>query len=128
MGNRKSETTGSAVWRRSTAALMALALLAGAACGDDSDDGAGGAATTQPVETTATDGTETTEGGAETTEGGAETTEPSSSDDPLGPIDQAEGEPVKVGFIYDGQSVSTDASYQEGAAEAMVAYINERRG
>src|SRR4029453_16611966 len=39
--------------------------------------------------------------------------------------DPASGTPVKVGFVYDGRTVSLDSTYQLKASEAIVKYLNE---
>jgi branched-chain amino acid transport system substrate-binding protein len=90
------------------AAVVALAVgLAGvAACGGDDDDG-----------TAAPDGGATA-GGEGATPG----------DDVLGPIDEASGEPVRIGLVSDGSSDAADQSIELDAADAAVQYVNERRG
>jgi branched-chain amino acid transport system substrate-binding protein len=45
----------------------------------------------------------------------------------LGPKDPASGTPVKVGFVYDGRTVSLDSTYQLKSAEAIVKYLNEHQ-
>jgi branched-chain amino acid transport system substrate-binding protein len=43
----------------------------------------------------------------------------------LGTKDPATGTPVKVGFVFDGKSPSTDSTYQLQASQAIVKYLNE---
>jgi branched-chain amino acid transport system substrate-binding protein len=92
-----------AFWR--LGASLTVALLLAAACGDD-DDGS------------ADDATATDEGSS----GGGDAT------DVLGPVDEATGEPVVVGFISDGQSASIDLTVEFEAAEATVEYVNQHLG
>jgi branched-chain amino acid transport system substrate-binding protein len=92
--------------RRALATVVALTLaVAMTACSSDDDD-AGGA-------------------GAGNTD---DTADPSQVDDLLGPVDQAAGEPVKVGLVSDGQAPTFDARLEVFAAEATVAFWNEHRG
>jgi branched-chain amino acid transport system substrate-binding protein len=88
--------------RRAVAMVLALALGVGA-CGDSTDDADGGAGGTG-------DESEAPEEGV------------------LGPVDRAEGEPVKVGFVSDGQTPSIDQSIEFDVADAAAAYVNEHRG
>lgn len=81
--------------------LLSMALLA-AACGDDDTD----------TDASGDDGTTTTAAEEESL---------------LGPVDQAEGEPVKVGFVGDGQSAAGDNSAEFDVVEATVAYLNEHK-
>jgi branched-chain amino acid transport system substrate-binding protein len=55
------------------------------------------------------------------------TTDAPPADDVLGPIDEAQGEPVRIGFISDGQNASTDQTIELDVADATVEYLNERR-
>ena len=89
---------------RFTAALAAVALLALTACSDDDDGGDG-----EP---------------AATTEAGA-------GDDTasvLGAENIAEGEPVKLGLVSDGQSAAIDNKIEFDVAEAAVEYLNTHNG
>lgn len=79
---------------------MALLLITAAACGDDDE----------PDVDAAGSGTGDADGGV------------------LGPVDAAAGEPLRIGFITDGQNQSTDQSIELHVAEATVAYLNEHRG
>lgn len=88
--------------RRWTTALAVLALL-GAASGCGGDD----------------DGSTGDEAGASETAAGDETV--------LGPSDPADGEPLRVGFITDGQNATTDQSVELDVADATVQYLNEHR-
>jgi branched-chain amino acid transport system substrate-binding protein len=81
--------------------IVAAMLVVAAACGDD-DGGEAGAAGSD----------------ANTPEGG----------DVLGPVDAATGEPLRIGFITDGQNQSTDQSIELTVSEATAAYLNEHRG
>jgi branched-chain amino acid transport system substrate-binding protein len=97
-------------WRRSTrrliTSLAAALLLVAPACGDDDGGSADDDAATD--ETASDDGT-----GA----GGV-----------LGPVDEATGEPVRIGFISDGQNESTDQSIDFDVADATVEWLNTHRG
>ncbi|WP_307874827.1 ABC transporter substrate-binding protein [Frankia nepalensis] len=53
---------------------------------------------------------------------------PSIGADPLGPLDQATGEPVKIGVVSDGKSAAVDNSVQFAVAEATARYFNEHKG
>jgi branched-chain amino acid transport system substrate-binding protein len=88
---------------RTLVAIAAAGALLLAGCGDDDDE-----PTTQ----------DTTEDTAE--DGGGE--------DVLGPVDRAEGEPVKIGFITDGKNAATDQSMELDVTDAVVAYLNEHKG
>ena len=46
----------------------------------------------------------------------------------LGPMKQATGSPLKVGFIYDGQTQSIDTRPELAIAQATVKYVNEHLG
>jgi branched-chain amino acid transport system substrate-binding protein len=85
-----------------TSVLAACALVVvSAGCGDD-DDGAGG----------------------DEAAAGEESGSPESV---LGPSDPAEGEPIRVGFITDGQNAVTDQSIELDVADATLQYLNEHR-
>src|SRR5262245_57410610 len=43
----------------------------------------------------------------------------------LGPKAPASGTPVKVGFVFDGKSPSTDSTCQLQASQAIVKYLND---
>jgi branched-chain amino acid transport system substrate-binding protein len=97
--------------RRATAVVLAALLLLAAACGDDdTEDAAAGGES---------------EGTSETTAGASDA---SDVDDVLGPIDEASGEPVRVGFISDGQHEAFDLSVEFDVADATTQYVNERLG
>jgi branched-chain amino acid transport system substrate-binding protein len=86
--------------RTTAAALLATLLLAVAACGESGETG--------PEEAAAPDGAD--------------------ADELLGPEDVATGEPVRIGLVSDGQTTAFDARDEVRAAEAAVAWWNERRG
>lgn len=90
--------------RRAMAMVLAWALVGASACGDSTDDGDDGGAGGSG------DGSEAPEAGV------------------LGPVDRAEGEPVKIGFVSDGQTPSIDQSIEFDVAEAAAEYVNEHRG
>jgi branched-chain amino acid transport system substrate-binding protein len=98
--------------RLSTAVLLALLLVGAAACSDDDESGS------DEVEAEAT---------TTTAASGEEAEEPAAGDSVLGPSDPAAGEPLRIGFITDGQNASTDQSIELDVAEATVEYINEHR-
>lgn len=93
-----------ACWRLS--ASLAVSLLLAAACGDDDPGSAEDASAGEGRSPSAGAGV----------------------DEILGPIDEAVGEPVRVGFISDGQSSSIDLSVEFDAADATTQYVNERMG
>ena len=80
------------------AALAAISLIA-AGCGGDDDSGGGGS------------------GG-----GGSDAA------DVLGEENAASGDPIKIGWTSTGQTQAIDTSDEIAAAEAVVAYANERLG
>lgn len=86
------------------ALLLALSLTL-AACGDDAGD-------TDDV---------TNPGGGASAGAGA-------GDAALGEENKATGEPVKIGFAYEGTSAAIDTAKQGDAAEAVVKYANEYLG
>ncbi|WP_426574617.1 ABC transporter substrate-binding protein [Aquihabitans sp. McL0605] len=88
------------------AVATALLLVVASSCASESDAGAGGG------------------GGKAST-----TTAPSSSavDDLLGPVDKAKGEPIKIGFVGDGQTAAFDNTSEFTAAQAAVDYWNEHK-
>jgi branched-chain amino acid transport system substrate-binding protein len=101
--------------RRWAAGATALLLLgSAAACGGDDEGDGDGAAPAATSTTTAGDATGTTAAPAE-------------GDDVLGPEDPASGEPLRIGFITDGQNAATDQSIELDVAEATVEFLNERR-
>ena len=92
--------------RRLVAAALATALLVGACASDDEGGtsgggggGGGGSATTEPVDTAV-----------------------------LGEKNAAAGDPVKIGFVYDGTTDAIDNAGDLDAAEAAVEYVNEYLG
>lgn len=86
---------------RLAGALAAVTLLLAAGCADD----------------------------AESTGGSTTSTAPAADDaSVLGPIDEATGEPVKIGFITDGKSDSADQSVELAVADATTQYINQHLG
>jgi branched-chain amino acid transport system substrate-binding protein len=93
------DTTPGTALRIAAVVTAAATLLALTACGDDDESASAG--------------------GGETTVG---------DEDLLGPINEAEGEPVKVGFISDGANASSDFAFQFNVADAVVAYLNEHQG
>jgi branched-chain amino acid transport system substrate-binding protein len=100
--------------RRRTAVAILLAVSVLGACGDD-DSGDSATSTTTADSTGPTDSTS-----AETTTTVAE--------DPLGPIDVAEGEPVKIGFVYDGRNPNLDVEYQLEFTKGVTKFLNEHKG
>ena len=94
-------TTVRRPWRVVAATLAVLALL-GAACGDDTD--------------VASDG-----------DSSATSTEVDAGTSLLGEPAPAEGEPVKLGFIYEGKASSRDATIDRQVTTATVEYVNEYR-
>jgi ABC-type branched-subunit amino acid transport system substrate-binding protein len=87
---------------RRAAALLAASVLLVAACSDSDDDPESSASSTTAAP------------------------QDSSTDSLLGPLDEAVGEPVRIGFIGDGQSAAGEVEIQ--VAEAAVAYLNSHRG
>ena len=81
-----------------TAVLAALLLLVAASCGSDEDGSS-------------------SDGGSDGTSVDTESV--------LGEPNPASGEPVTVGFVYDGRTPSIDNTMHLPAAEATVEYINE---
>jgi branched-chain amino acid transport system substrate-binding protein len=92
-----------ALRRLSTSSAVVLLLLA--ACGDDDEGSADDAATDETASDDAT-----------------------GTDDVLGPVDEASGTPVRIGFISDGQNESTDQSIDFDVADATVEWLNTHRG
>ena len=88
--------------RRAVCACLAVGVLlvAGVACSDDGTDEAG-------VTVPGTDGEDTSV---------------------LGPVDEASGEPVRIGFISDGRNDVTDQSVELDAAAATAEYVNQHLG
>jgi branched-chain amino acid transport system substrate-binding protein len=80
--------------------LLGVLLLGVVGCADGSDD----------------------EGAATTSEAGPDATSV------LGPLDEASGEPVRIGFITDGRNEVTDLSIELDVAAATTAYVNEHLG
>jgi ABC-type branched-subunit amino acid transport system substrate-binding protein len=89
-------------------AVVLLAATALAGCGSDDE----------PTTTTPT-----TSGSS-----GASTAPSSDASAVLGPEKKATGEPVKIGYAFEGTSAAIDTSGQLKAAEAVVKYANERLG
>jgi branched-chain amino acid transport system substrate-binding protein len=118
-------------WGLRAAAVAAIAVLLAAGCGDDDDDDAAPSTeastdSTAAVEDTTTSAPPTDDTTPEETTDSTPTE--TTSDDPLGPTNVAEGEPVMVGIVSDGQSAAIDNTYQLRTAEAIVEYLNEHRG
>jgi branched-chain amino acid transport system substrate-binding protein len=92
-------------WSRRWLAIAALSglLLAAAACGDDDSDDSSTASGSEPAEET----------------GGA---------DLLGPVEEASGEPVKIGMVSDGATDAFDNRDEIRAAEATAEFWNTHRG
>jgi branched-chain amino acid transport system substrate-binding protein len=88
--------------RRLAFAGLAVLLLAASACGDDDDDS----------------GSSSSEEGA-SQENAAEL---------LGPEDPASGEPVRIGFVSDGQTPNFDNRDEIRSAEAAAEWWNEHHG
>lgn len=114
---------------RGFVAVAAVALLA-TGCGGDDDEATSsteGATTVAPDEaaTTLAAGTATpsTTGATGTTP--RESTTTAAAGDPLGPVNQATGSSVKLGFVT-SEAGSVDIPETREAAEAVVAYANER--
>lgn len=87
--------------RRLVAAAFATALLV-TACASDSEGSSGGG-------------------------GGSDTTTPVDAS-VLGDKNVASGEPVKIGFVYDGTTEAIDNAGDLDAAEAAVGYVNDYLG
>jgi branched-chain amino acid transport system substrate-binding protein len=87
--------------RRLTASLAAALLLTTAACGDDDEASAGD-------DTSSGDTVDAAE--------------------ILGPEEAATGEPVRVGFISDGQHEAFDLSVEFDVADATTEYVNRHLG
>ena len=51
-----------------------------------------------------------------------------SQSDVLGPVQQASGQPIKIGMIVDGKGPQTDNQVEIDAANATVKFLNEHRG
>jgi branched-chain amino acid transport system substrate-binding protein len=87
------------------AAATVLTMLALGACAESSDAGDPGASTTS-------------------------TTAPSEAavTDLLGPVDQATGSPIKIGFVGDGVTPAFDNTSEFDAANAVASYWNEHNG
>jgi branched-chain amino acid transport system substrate-binding protein len=105
-------------WRTLVALFAALTLVA-VACGDDD-----GAASEAPDDTTTTapDGTTTT-GAPDGT-----TTTAAANSDPFATTNEAKGEPVRVGYSYDGATDAADNTEDLIGAKAAVEYINTYLG
>jgi branched-chain amino acid transport system substrate-binding protein len=104
---------------RTLLALFAAATLVAAACGDDdgaTSDAADDTTTTAPSEDTAT----TVPDDATTT------TAPSS--DPFATPNEATGEPVRIGYSFDGATDAADNTEDLIGAKAAVEYINTYLG
>lgn len=122
---------------RAVAFASVVALMA-TACGGDDDDADDSATTTasatettasESTETTAADSTETTAAeSTETTAAESTDTTAAAGDDPFGTPNAASGDPVKVGYISDGQSAAIDNTDELLTAEATVEYANEYLG
>ena len=89
-------------WRRALA-LLAVAVMVGAACGGDDDTASGDTTTTAPDD------------------GGGDAAAV------LGPVNEASGDPVSVGFITDGANATTDQSIDLDVAAATVKYQNKHK-
>ncbi|MGD9794131.1 MAG: ABC transporter substrate-binding protein [Acidimicrobiia bacterium] len=112
---------------RLLSASIALSLIA-AACGDDGGDSA--STTAAAAETTAAS-TATTAAGTATTAGGTATTAAAgakTADELLAVVNEAKGEPVKIGFMHDGKSAAVDNTDDWVVAQATVAYMNKSLG
>jgi branched-chain amino acid transport system substrate-binding protein len=106
--------------RRTLLALLAAFTLVAAACGDD--DGGTGDAGGDTTTTAASGATTTTAASGD----GATTTEPSG--DPFATLDEATGEPVRIGYSYDGATDAADNTEDLIGAKAAVEYINTYLG
>src|ERR1700690_1520807 len=74
-------------------------------------------------------GTACSGSGSGTTGTGGKTRTSNSGNLPLlGPVKQASGAPIKIGYIDDGQGVGVDTRPEVAAAEAAVKYVNEHLG
>jgi branched-chain amino acid transport system substrate-binding protein len=119
--------------------IVALVAIAGASigaagCGSDdagSDDSTAATTAAPTVSTTAEPGSSTTaneSSDATTTPAtdGAPTTAAAGS--PLGAPNKATGEPITIGYATTGKNENTDYTYEQTAARATVAYINDYLG
>ena len=61
------------------------------------------------------------------TDGSGKTTTTAPSEEVLGTPNAAEGEPLKIGFVSDGQAASFDDTAKVQAADAVVKYLNDYR-
>jgi len=132
--------------RRIAGVLVALSLATAVGCGseggnEDSStatttadssggDGSADTSTATTADTTGDDGSADTSTvpTADTTETTATaSTGPASPEDLLGPIDAAVGEPLRVGFIGDGQSPAGDNRIETDMAQVTAEYLNERK-
>ena len=104
MQQSQAGSEGSRRWRRVVAGVLLSAALLAAACGDDDST--------------------TNENSQDTDES---TDAPAEGESLLGPVDQAEGEPVKVGFVGDGQSAAGDNRAEFDVVKATIAYLNEHK-
>jgi branched-chain amino acid transport system substrate-binding protein len=102
---------------RTALALFAAATLVAAACGDDGE-------TSDPADDTTT--TALVEGTSTTADGTSATTVPSG--DPFGTLNEATGEPVRIGYSYDGATDAADNTEDLIGAKAAVEYINTYLG
>lgn len=105
MNESNHPTPGGRRGLRTLVAIAAAAALLLAGCGEDDEEPTAG---------------DTTEDTADAGDGGG--------DDVLGPVNRAEGEPVKIGFITDGKNASTDQSMELDVTDAVVEYLNEHKG
>jgi basic membrane protein A len=105
-------------------AVLAVAGLALAACGDDDDDDAGGGDTTEAgADTTAAGGADTTAAGTDTTAAGTDTTAAGGSDTTAAAADCPAKEPletVTIGLVTDVGKVD-DKSFNQSAWEGAQA-------
>jgi branched-chain amino acid transport system substrate-binding protein len=109
-------------WRRSAALLIAAGALLATAC---SSDDAGG---DDAVATTAADGG--TDSTATTVADGGEATTTTTVDASaaLGEENPAAGDPVTIGYVFDGTTDTIDNAAELEAAEAAAQYVNEYLG
>jgi branched-chain amino acid transport system substrate-binding protein len=86
-------------WRRRVPAVLAAGALLAAACTEDS--------------------------GGTATDADADDADPAEA---LGPENPASGEPVRIGFVYDGTTDVIDNADELAAAEAATEYVNQHLG
>jgi ABC-type branched-subunit amino acid transport system substrate-binding protein len=115
--------------------LASAVAMTAAACGSSSKSTATSATTAASSSssaaassTTAAAASSTTAAAASSTTAAASSTTAAASSDPLGTPNKATGSPVKIGYIYDGQSAAIDNREDGLMAAASVKYANDYLG